>query len=61
MTEDRLLKAEEVQAITAVSKATLYRLISSGQFPKPLQVGPQAVRWRLSDIDSWMSALSTST
>jgi len=55
---DRLLPLAVVADRTSLSKATLYRMIAAGQFPRPLQVGPNSVRWRESDLKSWMEALT---
>ena len=30
-------------------------MAGSGDFPHPIRVGPRAVRWRLRDIEQWMS------
>jgi predicted DNA-binding transcriptional regulator AlpA len=29
-----------------------------GNFPKPLRIGPKTVRWRLSDVKAYLSALA---
>lgn len=34
-----------VQALMGWSRATLYRRIEAGQFPKPLRDGPRCVYW----------------
>ncbi|WP_380057437.1 helix-turn-helix transcriptional regulator [Falsihalocynthiibacter sp. SS001] len=33
-----------------VSRSTVYRLIASGQFPKPIKVGSRSL-WALEDVD----------
>ena len=53
---DRLLRRDAVQAATGLSKATIYRLIASGDFPAPIKIGLRAVAWPLSSILSWIEA-----
>jgi prophage regulatory protein len=55
---DRLLRLKEVTARTGMGKSTIYRKIGQGLFPAPVSVGGQSVRWRESDIDRWMQALT---
>ena len=52
---NRLLRRKEVGQMVSLSRASIYRLMDSGDFPHPIRVGPRAVRWRLRDIEEWMS------
>ncbi|MEQ1835137.1 MAG: AlpA family phage regulatory protein [Candidatus Nitrotoga sp.] len=38
---------------SGLSRATIYRLIQSGKFPRPLFIGTGSVRWRQSDVIAW--------
>ena len=58
-TNYRLLNAREVQRLTAISHATLYRLVKAGRFPKPIRVGPNTSRWRSDEIAAHLERLST--
>ena len=55
-TTDRLLRLSEVLARCGLSRSTLYRQMGDGAFPWPLRVGVRAVRWRESEIDSWLAS-----
>ena len=55
-TEDRLLRRRHVEEITGMSRSSIYRLMQSGEFPRPVRVGPTAVRWRASDITGWLES-----
>lgn len=57
MTEsiDRFLRLDEVLHITGLSRATVYRWIREGTFPKQVRLGPNSVAWRQSAIAKWMS------
>lgn len=35
------------------SAATLWRLVNTGKFPKPVKVTDQITAWRVSDITTW--------
>jgi prophage regulatory protein len=55
---DRLLRLSDVTSRTGMSKSTIYRKIGQGLFPAPVSVGGQSVRWRESDINTWMQSLT---
>ena len=40
---------------TGLGKTTIYRLIESGEFPRGVRIGRQAVGWHESDIERWKS------
>ena len=52
---NRLLRRKEVEQMVSLSRASIYRLADLGDFPHPVRVGPRAVRWRLGDIERWIS------
>ena len=54
-TGDRLIKLQDVMAITAMSRASVFRRIRDASFPKGVQVGPRAVRWRESEVQRWIA------
>ena len=55
MASSRIMRRPEVEMITGLSKATLYRLAKRpGAFPRPIQLGPRAVGWRKKEIDEWL-------
>ena len=54
----RLITLAAVSEITGVSSATIYRLMRAGQFPRPVKIGVQAVRWRHDEIEAHIAELS---
>ena len=52
---NRLLRRKEVEQMVSLSRASIYRLANTGDFPHPIRVGPRAVRWSLRDIEQWIS------
>ena len=59
--QDRLLRRREVERITGLSRASIYRLMRSGSFPLPVKVGPTAVRWKECDIADWIESRPLAT
>ncbi len=53
--QQEFIRLNVVQEITSLSKSTIYRLISEGDFPKQIQIGKRAVVWVRSDINDWIN------
>ena len=51
-----LLRTKEVCSRFGFAPSTVYRMVKLNGFPKPLQVGGRAVRWRYSEIKAWLEA-----
>ncbi|SFD67279.1 transcriptional regulator, AlpA family [Roseivivax sediminis] len=51
---DRMMRRPEVEAMTGLSRSTIYELMPRGLFPQPVRIGRRAVAWRLSSIQTWM-------
>ena len=49
-----ILKRRAVEALTGLSRSSIYRLAAASQFPKPIPLGPRAVGWRADEIDYWI-------
>lgn len=52
---DRLLRKRDVMLKLSVGSSTIYRWIEARGFPRPIELAPQVVRWRLSEIDTWIA------
>ena len=44
----------QLEKLLQVSPATIYRWIKEGNFPKPLRLGANMVRWKALDIEAWI-------
>ena len=53
-----ILRRPDVQAVTGLSRSTIYKWMNEGSFPKPVKLGPRAVGWREADINDWLNKLS---
>lgn len=51
----RMLRLDEVIAITGLSRSSLYAMIKRGEFPRQIQIGPRAVRFDSRAINSWLA------
>ncbi len=52
----RFLRLPEVRKRVPYSRATIYRKVACGDFPKPYDLGTHAVAWLESEIDAWILA-----
>lgn len=50
----KILRRKDVEEIVGLSRSTIYKLMSTGTFPRSIRLGPRAVGWRLSDIEAWI-------
>ena len=48
------LRFPEVVELTGLSKATIYRQMKAGNFPKSVKLSERAVAWRRDDIEEWL-------
>jgi prophage regulatory protein len=46
---------QQVEKLIKVSRPTLYRWMKAGDFPKPVHMGSNMVRWKASDIEKWLA------
>ncbi|MFY1843658.1 helix-turn-helix transcriptional regulator [Achromobacter xylosoxidans] len=49
------LRRQSVEQMTGLSRSSIYSFMARNRFPKPIQIGPKAVRWSSREILSWMS------
>ena len=59
--KDKLLRRRQVEEMTGLSRSSIYRLMRIQKFPFAIKVGPSAVRWKESDITSWLESRSLAT
>ncbi len=49
-----LLSAKQVAQCLSVSARTVYRMVARGTLPQPIRYTRRLVRWRKSDLMSWL-------
>ena len=46
-----LLDVQTVARQLGIHRRTVWRLVSTGDLPPPIRLGPKTVRWRLTDLE----------
>jgi prophage regulatory protein len=54
----RLLRLSEVSTMIGLGRSSIYRYVSEGRFPSPINVGYRSVRWKLADVLAWRAHIS---
>jgi len=49
----KLIKLPQVMQITTLSRATVYRLITKGEFPKQIKLSERASAWIEHEVLDW--------
>jgi prophage regulatory protein len=49
-----MLRREQVLARIGLSRSSLYNLMVTGDFPKPVALGTRAVGWIESEVQDWL-------
>ncbi|WEJ87203.1 MAG: AlpA family phage regulatory protein [Klebsiella huaxiensis] len=52
----RLLKIKEVQLRCAISRASVYRLISEGKFPRQVRLSSRAIGFYEHEVNEWIES-----
>jgi prophage regulatory protein len=50
-----LLRRKQVESRTGLSRSSIYKMISEGNFPKPIPLGAKAVAWVDYQVDHWIA------
>ena len=52
-----ILRRSRVEELTGLSRSTIYELMESGKFPRPISIGAgRAVGWLEDEIVQWQNA-----
>ncbi|UWQ90847.1 AlpA family transcriptional regulator [Rhodobacteraceae bacterium M382] len=49
------LRRPAVEAVTGLSRSSIYYMMDKGDFPRPVRIGKRAVAWPESAIADWLS------
>lgn len=50
----RFLRLSEVRERVGLSRASLYRMMAAGKFPRQYNLTERSVAWLAEDVDSWI-------
>ncbi|TFW33594.1 helix-turn-helix transcriptional regulator [Massilia horti] len=56
-----ILRIKAVKELTGLGRSSIYDKIKRNEFPPPISLGPRAVGWLVSDLDSWIKAQAASS
>ncbi len=56
---DKHLRRRAVEAVTGLSRSTIYDLMSKNAFPRPVKLTGKAVAWPESKISEWLAQRGT--
>jgi prophage regulatory protein len=59
--QEILYRLRDVVSITGRRPSTIYKDISEGRFPRPVQLGAQSVAWKKSELDEWIDTRPVTT
>ena len=54
-----LLNRSETERLVGLTSKTIYAMMKRGEFPRPVRLGRRFVRWRRSDLESFLENLPT--
>ncbi len=52
----RVLRLPQVIEFTGIGKSSVYKGVSNGSFPKPIQLTERSVGWLESEVLEWLEA-----
>lgn len=52
----RILRRPEVEALTGLSRSTLYAWMAANEFPQPVRLGRRAIGWPEAAILAWLES-----
>ena len=56
MSKEYYYLRQDLESLFQISRATIYRWVKEGSVPKPIHLGANMVRWKVSDIEAWVIA-----
>ncbi len=54
----QLIKVSELAALLDVPPKRVYEMSAAGLGPKAIRLGPGTIRFRISDVESWLATQS---
>jgi prophage regulatory protein len=53
--QEAFLRRKQVEALTGLSRSSIYDAIQRGEFPKPIPLLGRTVAWTQSSVDQWIA------
>lgn len=51
----KLIKIKEVMNVTTLSRASIYKYMNLGRFPRHVSLGGRAVAWVEEEVEDWVA------
>ncbi|MGP8164174.1 MAG: helix-turn-helix transcriptional regulator [Steroidobacteraceae bacterium] len=58
ISDQQIVRIKSVEALTQLSRMTIYHLIKAGKFPPSIQLSEKARGWRLREIEEYLATRS---
>ncbi len=52
----RVLRFNDIHAITGLSRTSIWRRVRSGDFPQPISLGGSSVGWLSDEVTDWLKS-----
>lgn len=49
------LRRPAVEALTGLSRSSIYAMMDTGNFPRPVRIGKRAVAWPENAVNAWLA------
>jgi len=56
----KLMTVTDVAQFAQLGESTIWEMSRRGTFPKPIKLGKRVTRWLPSEVDRWVSGLTSS-
>ena len=51
---NKLLRTGDLTQLLGISRSSIHNWTKTGQFPKPIKLGPRAIGWWSDEIEAWI-------
>lgn len=52
----RIIRRQEVERLTGLTKPSIYAAMTAGTFPRSVQLSERSVGWRLAEVLAWVES-----
>jgi len=53
----QIFRRKDLEERLKLSRSSIYAMMATGEFPKPIRLGRRAVGWLSDDIEKWLQDL----
>ncbi|API85847.1 helix-turn-helix transcriptional regulator [Francisella uliginis] len=54
--DKKIIRVKQVSELTGLSRTSIYRLSSFGQFPKSIKLSAYTTGWLVSEVEAWLDS-----